>query len=417
MKRWTASSGLALVALSIALVVPGAPAYAHGEKAQESFLRSRTISWTDVKFSDNDIMQGEEVVITGSFYLHENFPEALVPPTGQNGKAYLNLLTAGPTILVKERAIGGEEQVQTVTLELGKLYDFKIVGIGRREGRWHAHPVLHVGKSGPLLGPGKFIDVTANPAGFSNEVTMANGTTVNLETFGFWGVVWWQALMFLFGAVWLAYWLIPRPIIARLAFTTKGLGDRLITRRDKRLSVVMGAFVLVYVGGGMALAKVNNPQTIPPQIRRDYPKPSANVASLVETEEVKSVTYDLPSRTMVLEATVRNISDRPVRLQSFNTANLTWDNTAVVTGELEPFHWPMTVTPEPGEIAPGETKKLKLIMADDAWEDQRLISTNEVSSIIGGVLYFTDGQGGRQVQEVQAEILPPEPGALKRLFG
>ena len=412
MKRCLALGCLALIAL--VGVVPAAPAYAHGEKSQESFLRTRTISWADVKFSKNEVQQGEEVTITGSFYLLNNFPEGVTPPIAPRGKAYLNVLSAGPAMLVKERSIGGLQQVQTITLQLGKLYDFKVVIIGRREGRWHVHPVVAVKLAGALIGPGEFIRVTENPDGFANNVQLANGTTVNLENFGFWGVVWWQVILIVVGAAWIAFWLIPSPIIARAVPVGQGYGDRLITRTQKRVSFVFGGLVLVVALLGIIIARVNNPDTIPIQIRRDYPPVSTRVASLVEGSRVGAVSYDKPNRTMKLDVTVKNISDRPVNLAYFATANVTWDNGAIVSGKLRPFHYPMEVTPNNGAIAPGESAKLKLVMADEAWEFQRLISTSEVSSRLGGILYFTDGLGGRQVHEVDAEILPaPGTGVVR----
>jgi hypothetical protein len=99
-----------------------------------------------------------------------------------------------------------------------------------------------------------------------------------------------------------------------------------------------------------------------------------------------------------------------VTLRDFTTANTTWDNTSVVTGRLQPFHYPMSVSPSPGVIGPGETVKFRIKLSDEAWEEQRLISVGEVSSRIGGVLYFSDGQGRRQVHEVDAEILPSDSG-------
>lgn len=404
MRKWLAFLCLALIGLLG--VVPAAPAYAHGEKSQESFLRTRTISWVDVKFSKNEVQQGETVVVTGSFFLHNNFPEGVQPPIAPRGKAYLNVLSAGPAMLVKERSVGGLQQTQTITLELGKLYDFKVVVIGRREGRWHVHPVVAVKLSGALIGPGEFIEIKPNPDGFANNVQLANGSSVNLENFGFWGVVWWQILLIVLGAVWLALWLIPSPIIARAAPVGQGFGDRLITRGQKRASVVFMALVFVVALLGIIVARVNNPDTIPVQIRRDYPPASANFSPLVQASRVGSVTYDKPNTTMKLDVNVKNISDRPIHLRYFNVANVTWDNTAVVPGKLGAFHYPMQVSPGDGEIAPGETAQLNLVMADEAWEFQRLISTSEVSSRIGGVLYFSDGQGGRQVWEVDAEILP-----------
>ena len=45
--------------LAGALVVTVAPAaQAHGERAQEAFLRMRTVSWVDVTYSSDRVRQG-----------------------------------------------------------------------------------------------------------------------------------------------------------------------------------------------------------------------------------------------------------------------------------------------------------------------------------------------------------------------
>lgn len=418
MSRWLARAArLGAASLAIfALVglVPATPASAHGERSQEAFLRTRTASWVDVKFSTHKIQQGEAVTITGSFYVLKAFPEAVPPPSGKDGKAYLGINTQGPSLIVTERSIGGVDYPQTLNLEQGKLYDFQITAVGRLPGRVHIHPGLWVKAAGMLVGPGEFVEITRNPDGFANNVQLANGTTVNLENFGFWGVFWWQVLLLLVGAGWLIYWLIPNPIIARAKVVGAGIGDNLITPANKRASVVFAVVALLFAIAGPVLAKVQNPDTLPPQVRRDRPAVSTNDATdLVKTGRVGNVTYDPGTTTMRMDVEVTNTTDRPVALRSFNTSNLVWDNRNLSTGALAPFHYPMQIESGDGQIAPGQTTKLRLVMADDAWEFQRLISTNEVSARIGGVLYFADDQGRRQVAEIDAEILPV-PGARVR---
>lgn len=397
------AASLGLIALMT--LAPAGTAFAHGERSQEAFLRTRTASWVDVKFSKTQVQQGEQMNITGSFYILQAFPEGIVPPE----KAYLNVNAPGAVVTISDRKIGGEDQTQTVRLERGSLYDFKLGITGRREGRWHIHPAVSVKQSGQLVGPGQFLTVVANPDGYSNPVKLANGSTVNLENFGFWGVMLWQVVLLLVGAVWLIIWLVPNPIIGRAKVVGEGRGDELITPGQKKASVVMFAFCLLFAFLGPIIAKINNPDTLPPQIRRDFPPVSANQTVLLEVGKMRHVFYDHDAASMVGEFTVKNVTDRPVTLARYSTANLLWDNQSISQGDLPPFHYPLTVEPNGGTVGPGETAKLTITMADPAWEFQRVISTSEVSARIGSVLMFTDGQGGRQVYENDSEILP-KPG-------
>src|SRR6266849_5567054 len=48
----------------------GGVAFAHGERAQEGFLRLKTAAWQDVQFSTDKVKQGEKVVITREGAVH-----------------------------------------------------------------------------------------------------------------------------------------------------------------------------------------------------------------------------------------------------------------------------------------------------------------------------------------------------------
>src|SRR5262245_31990560 len=55
-------------------------ASAHGERAQEGFLRMKTVAWQDVRFSSNEVKQGEQLVITGKVKVLEVWPATLENP-------------------------------------------------------------------------------------------------------------------------------------------------------------------------------------------------------------------------------------------------------------------------------------------------------------------------------------------------
>src|SRR4029453_10930130 len=95
-----------------------------GEKSQEPFLRMRTIMWYDVQWSTEQVGVGEEMTITGKFHLFEEWPVRGVPlPT----EAWVNVSVPGPQMLRKATYLNNVPLVNTVSLELGRDYEFKIV--------------------------------------------------------------------------------------------------------------------------------------------------------------------------------------------------------------------------------------------------------------------------------------------------
>src|SRR5215813_15190396 len=78
-------------------------AIAHGERAQEGFLRMKTVAWQDVRFSSNDVKQGDQLVITGKVKVLEVWPTTLENPE----LGYVNISASGPHFVMKERTING----------------------------------------------------------------------------------------------------------------------------------------------------------------------------------------------------------------------------------------------------------------------------------------------------------------------
>jgi len=81
----------------------GGVAIAHGERAQEGFLRMKTVAWQDVRFSSSDVKQGEPLVITGKVRVLEVWPTTLASPE----LGYINVSASGPHFVMKERTING----------------------------------------------------------------------------------------------------------------------------------------------------------------------------------------------------------------------------------------------------------------------------------------------------------------------
>src|SRR5437773_11080596 len=88
------------VAVVLALLVAWVPrTAAHGEAAQDAFIRTCTVAFYDVQFSGTEIQRGAAVVITGKFFLSKEWPTGVDKP----GPAFLTAAVPAPVMLVQER--------------------------------------------------------------------------------------------------------------------------------------------------------------------------------------------------------------------------------------------------------------------------------------------------------------------------
>jgi len=57
------------------------PAFAHGERSQEPFLRMRTVNWYDTEWVGKSTKVNDVTELKGKFHLSEDWPRAVVKPT------------------------------------------------------------------------------------------------------------------------------------------------------------------------------------------------------------------------------------------------------------------------------------------------------------------------------------------------
>ena len=138
------------VLLSLALigwaVVIGAPrAFAHGEAADEPFLKNLTTAFFDVSVSPTEIQVGDPVTITGRVKILETWPHTLYTPE----IASIIPVVPGPVFMLKERTVNGEASIGSFFVEKGGIYEFRMVIIGKEPGDWHVHPALPSTEQGP----------------------------------------------------------------------------------------------------------------------------------------------------------------------------------------------------------------------------------------------------------------------------
>jgi len=374
-------------------------AHAHGEAGQEGFLRMRTISFWDVKFSTDAIKVGESVTITGKFTALEDWPSNLDEPT----EAYLTALSPGARLVVEDRKINGVFTPGSFRLELGAMYEFEITMRGRRSGDLHLHPIIQVKGIGPLLGPGQWTQVGAGS--FSNPTQLYNGKTVDLETYGLNRVVIWHVITLALGALWGGYW-ISKPFVKRFISVRAGEDEaKLITRRELAFSAVLGVATVATIAVGWLVTREQYPVTIPHQvIRVDIPRPEQPKRFV--TVEATESRYDPSIDTLTMDVTVTNNGSTPVTIDEFTTSTLVFQN-----AELSPDAELRLISEPAGAIAPGETRTITLTMANEAWERTRLMDFQQPQLRVGGILIFRNAEGVRNVISVSPSLRPVFGGA------
>ena len=392
--------------LAGAILVGSAPgASAHGEAAQEAFLRMRTVAWINVNYSATTVKQGETFTITGTAKILDAWPTNLA--AGDPNTGYMGLIAPGPVVLLKERTINGVSAPSRIDVQRGRIYEFSMVVAGRRVGRWHVHPSFSVKGAGTLLGPGAWITVEENPEGFSNPVKLEGGGTVNLENYQLTFTWVWLILTFLIGLAWMIYWTVPKRTVTNLAVTsqiplnTDGMDYGLITKKDHRNMNLFALGTALLLLAGWIYQAAAFPIKMPQQIFQFAPPDPAIASAPVFAEAgIGTADYDPDTQTLTVQAPITNTGDQPMNLTQFTTTTLKF-----TTGTAE-GPGVMVVTPS-AEIAPGSTAtEVTMTMKDPAWETERLVPIGESQLLITGILVFETAGGETNYTELEANLKP-----------
>ncbi len=121
-----------LSAALLLLMASYAPrAFAHGEAADEPFLKDLTVAFYDVHISPTTIKVGEPVTITGTVKILETWPYTLDPPQ----TAYITPVVPGPVFALVDREVNGTTTPGSILVDKGGTYHFKMVMRGPRPGK------------------------------------------------------------------------------------------------------------------------------------------------------------------------------------------------------------------------------------------------------------------------------------------
>jgi len=406
------NAALALAVLAVGtLALSVEPVRAHGERAQEPFLRMRSVQWYDVQWHPTTVAVNETMTLSGKFRLS---PERMWPQTlAKPEVAFLNISHPGPVFVRKSSFVNGVNMANSTSFQLGRDYVFEIKLRAREPGRWHVHTMMNVQLGGAIVGPGKFVEITGKRSDFTNPVTTMMGDTIDLEFYGLGNSLTWQLAWSAIAFVWLGYWLFKRLFFSRGRMVAAGRGDELITPTDKALGFIMLFIALGVTMGGYIWANNKWPVTLPLQSAREFVEPLPDESNKVEVK-LERATYRVPGREMQMKLRVTNTTDQPVRLGEFSTATVRFINSVVGFQDEMTADYPDDLLAEEGltvddnaPIAPGETRTIVVKAQDAAWENERLSSLIfDPDSRFGGLLYFYGPDGTRQISDVGGVLVP-----------
>jgi methane/ammonia monooxygenase subunit B len=382
---------------------------AHGEKALEPFIRMRTIQWYDVQWSRQTFAVNEEISVSGKFHVAEDWPVSVPKPDA----AFLNISTPGPVLIRTERFLNGKPYVNSVALQPGGDYSFKVVLKGRLPGRYHIHPFFNLKDAGQVMGPGVWLEMSGDAADFSNEAKTINGEVIDMETYGLSNGIFWHLFWGALATAWLLWW-VRRPLfIARYRMLQAGLEDELVTQQDKHIGKAILIGVPLFVLGANWMTISEYPKAIPLQASLDQILPlSAQVnAGVVDVDTLKAE-YRIPERAMTFLVKINNRSDKPIQVGELAVANVRFLNKELAMSSQD--NTDRMIAPDgltldnANPIQPGEERTMTIIAKDALWESERLDGLiRDSDSRIGGLLFFYDELvGERFISSITAAVIP-----------
>jgi methane/ammonia monooxygenase subunit B len=398
---------------SAALLLAGAgTASAHGEDAQEAWLRMNSVAWLNVQVNGNTpggvdgpelpMKQGDELTITGTAKILETWPKIL--NDGNPQTAFVNVVIPGPVMLVKERKINGIDSPHSIYVEKGGVYNFEIKLQARIPGRYHVHPTFAVQGAGTLVGPGQWVKVDKNPAGFRNEITLYNGETINLENYKVWWVFLWTFAGFIIDMVWLLWWIWPKPTVSRLAVTSQlsvnddgGPAVGLVTKRDQRAMDIIALVTVLFVGLGLLWQSNAFPTKLPLQVKRFRVPPAVQPADFA-TANATEVVLDNKTNTYSMKVTLNSIGTSDVTIKALHLANVTLtpaEGDQAIANNADVAAGTVAVTGGT-TVSAGSSADLTLRLPRAQLESLKLVPDQNANSSVAGVLEVTSASGETQ---------------------
>ncbi len=383
--------------------------FAHGEAADEPFLKNLTTAFFDVSVSPTAIQVGDPVTITGKVKILETWPHTLYTPE----IASIIPVVPGPVFMLKERTVNGEASIGSFFVEKGGIYEFRMVIIGKEPGEWHVHPGIAIHGTGTLIGPAEWVTVAPSPTPLEFPVTLLSGETIELGSYGSSFVVWWSFLGFGLGVIWMLYWTLTKRTVTNLAVTLQippnddGPDLGLITPRDHMWMNVIAGVALILLVVGWTYATTSYPVRWPQQTDWFTPDPISSGPNMAEVRAT-GATFDEGTETLEMGVRVTNVDDSPISVKTYTMAMASFVN----GGEQEQaaagprdFVGPLNVDPNV-PIEPGETQELRLSISSALFGTERLIPLSAPQQYIAGVFQFENTAGDQELVTVRSSLVP-----------
>ena len=401
-----------LMTLALVVTVSVSKVFAHGEAGDEPFLKNMTTAFYDVSVSPTEIEVGQPVTVTGTVKILETWPHTLEAPE----LAAIVPVVPGPVFVMKDRTINDQASVGSFFAEKGGIYQFKMTLLGKEPGKWHVHPGIAISGTGTLVGPGEWVNVKASATKFEFPVTLLNGQTVELNTYGGQFVWWWSFAGFLLGMAWMVYWTFTKRTVTNLAVTMQlpvnddGPDIGLITPRDHMWMNVIAGLTIALLIVGWTYSATQYPVRWPQQTDWITPRHISSGEKMAEVH-AGGATYDDATDTLVMKLQVKNTADSA--LDSEPRCDRDGDIRAEAGKrnrrklDRASFVGPLEVEPK-GPIAPGETKDLTLTISSKIFSTARLIPLNDPQQFVAALLRFENAQGGQQLVTVRSGVVPTQ---------
>ncbi len=403
--------GTILMALALLVVGGASHVFAHGEAGDQPFLKNMTTAFYDVSITPTEVEVGQPVTVTGTVKVLETWPRTLEEPS----IASLVPVVPGPVFVLKDRVINDQTSVGSFFVEKGGIYQFKLVLLGKEPGNWHVHPGLAMSGTGTLVGPGEWVTVKKGAKPFEFPVTLLNGQTIELSTYGGQFAWWWSFIGFLLGMVWMIYWTFTKRTVTNLAVTAQlAVNDDapdigLITPRDHMwMNIIAGVTVALLIIG-WTYAATSYPVRWPQQTDWITPRPISSGPHLAEVS-TNGATYDEATDTFTMKVQVKNVGDSALTLNRVVIGMATF----VPGGEAEqakagPKEFVGSLAVEPKDaIEPGATKDLTLTISSMIFSTARLIPLKDPQQFAASLLRFENAQGAQQLVTVRSSVVPTQ---------
>ena len=383
------------------------PAFAHGERSQEPFLRMRTVNWYDTEWVGKSTKVNDVTELKGKFHLSEDWPRAVVKPT----RTFINVGSPSSVFVRLSSKVNGTPMFVSGPMEIGRDYEYVVKLKARLPGHHHIHPMFAVKEAGPIAGPGGWMDITGRYEDFTNPIKTLTNETFDSETMGsMTGIgwhIWWIAL----GIFWVGFFAI-RPMYLIRARVLAAYGDEiLLDPIDRKVGVAVLVLTLTVVVVGYMAAEAKHPISVPLQAGEAKIKPMPIKPNPL-TVDVIHAEYDVPGRALRMTLHATNNGTQPVTIGEFTTAGIRFTN-KFGASRVDP-NYPAELVASAGltmdneaPIQPGQTVDIKVESKDVLWEVQRLVDIlHDPDQRFAGLLMSWTDSGERLINPVWAPVLP-----------